>query len=53
MIGEAKTNTGVTEVIEKVCSEFNCNPVEGVLSHKVKHHCIDGNDVIINKVNPG
>ena len=53
MIGEAKTNNGVTEVIEKVCNEFNCSPVEGVLSHKIKHHLIDGNDVIINKASPG
>lgn len=28
------------------------NPVEGVLSHKVKKHLIDGNDVIINKETP-
>ena len=31
---------------------FGCNPVEGVLSHKVKKHLIDGNDVIINKETP-
>ena len=28
------------------------NPVEGVLSHKMKKHLIDGNDVIINKETP-
>jgi len=27
-------------------------PLEGVLSHKVKKHLIDGNDVIINKETP-
>ena len=48
-IGEAFTNTGVTEVIQQVAEEFKCNAVEGVLSHKVKRHIIDGNDVIINR----
>jgi hypothetical protein len=36
-------------VIAKVCNEFGVTPVEGVLSHKMKKHLIDGNDVIINK----
>ncbi len=52
-IGEAMTNTQVTEAIAKACEDFKCNPVDGVLSHKVKHHLIDGNDVIINKNTPG
>jgi hypothetical protein len=42
----------VTEAIQKVCDEFEVNPVEGVLSHKMKKHLIDGNDVIINKETP-
>lgn len=46
------TNTKVTEAIAKVCKEFDTNPVEGVLSHKMKKHLIDGNDVIINKELP-
>lgn len=46
------TNTSVTETIAKVCAEFGVNPVEGVLSHKMKKHLIDGNDVIINKESP-
>jgi len=52
LIKEAGTNNSVTEVINKVCDEFGVNPVEGVLSHKVKKHLIDGNDVIINKETP-
>lgn len=48
-IGEATTNTGVTEVIQQICEEFECNAVEGVLSHKIKRHIQDGNDVIINR----
>mmetsp|Transcript_24691 Transcript_24691/g.24252 ORF Transcript_24691/g.24252 Transcript_24691/m.24252 type:complete len:228 (+) Transcript_24691:462-1145(+) len=52
LIKEAGTNTSVTEVIAKVCEVFEVNPVEGVLSHKMKKHLIDGNDVIINKETP-
>ena len=46
------TNNSVTEVIAKICEEFGVNPLEGVLSHKMKRHLIDGNDVIINKETP-
>lgn len=46
------TNASVTETIAKVCAEYGVNPVEGVLSHKMKKHLIDGNDVIINKETP-
>lgn len=52
IIREAATNNAVTEAIAKVCSEFGVTPVEGVLSHKMKKHLIDGNDVIINKETP-
>lgn len=48
-IKKAATNTEVTAAIAKVCKEFDCQPVEGVLSHKIKRHLIDGNDTIINK----
>lgn len=51
-IAVAGTNTEVTEVIQKVAEQFNCNAVEGVLSHKVKRHIIDGNDCIINRATP-
>lgn len=52
LIKEMGTNTKVTEAIAKVAADFDTNPVEGVLSHKVKKHLIDGNDVIINKETP-
>jgi curved DNA binding protein len=39
----------VTQAIAKVCESYGVNPLEGVLSHKLKKHLIDGNDVIINK----
>ena len=45
-------NQEVTEAIQKICEDFGVNAVEGVLSHKVKKHLIDGNDVIINKELP-
>jgi curved DNA binding protein len=46
------TNTKITQTIARVAAEFETNPVEGVLSHKMKKHLIDGNDVIINKETP-
>ena len=52
VIKEAATNNEVTEAIAKACAAYECQPVEGVLSHKVKKHLIDGNDVIINKETP-
>lgn len=43
------TNNEVTEVIQKVCDSYQVNPLEGVLSHELKKHLIDGNKVILNK----
>ena len=37
------TNADVTAAIAKVCAEYKVNPVEGVLSHSIKKHCISGN----------
>lgn len=42
-------NNDVTDIIGKVAESYKCNPVEGVLSHEVKKHLIDGNNCIINK----
>ena len=42
-------NTEATKVVHKVSEIFHCNPLEGVLSHELKKHLIDGNNVIINK----
>jgi len=49
VIREGATNTAVTEAIAKVSEAYQVAPLEGVLSHKVKKHLIDGNDVIINR----
>jgi len=42
------TNTEVTRIIRKCADEYGCNPVQGVLSHQVKKHIIDGSQTIIN-----
>jgi len=36
-------------MISKVSDIFKCNPLEGVLSHELKKHLIDGNSCVINK----
>mmetsp|Transcript_100555 Transcript_100555/g.313432 ORF Transcript_100555/g.313432 Transcript_100555/m.313432 type:complete len:393 (+) Transcript_100555:70-1248(+) len=47
LVQVGKTNTAVTETFAKVAAEFNCKPMQGVLSHQLKKHVIDGNRVII------
>lgn len=42
-------NNQVTDAIKKVCDSYEVNALEGVLSHDLKKHLIDGNKVIINK----
>jgi len=49
MFKEGTTNEEITEMIGKVAKDYNCEPVEGVLSHQMKKHVIDANKVIINK----
>lgn len=51
-IKEGATNYEVTEAMNKVAAEYDCNMLEGVLSHIVKKYCIDGNNVIIGKEAP-
>jgi len=47
LVQVGNTNTQVTEAFSKVAEEFKCKPVQGVLSHQLKKHVIDGNRVII------
>jgi curved DNA binding protein len=47
LVQVGNTNTQVTEMLSKVAEEFKCKPVQGVLSHQVKKHVIDGNKCII------
>jgi len=46
------TNTKATAVIRACADDFGCNPVQGVLSHQLKKHVIDGNRCILNCQTP-
>jgi curved DNA binding protein len=48
-IMDGSKNADVTEVMNKVTAEYDCNMVQGVLSHIQKKFVIDGNKVIIGK----
>jgi len=50
LIRPGSKNTDVTDVIQKVAETFHVTPLEGVLSHQLKRFVIDGNRVILNKV---
>ena len=49
VIRPGQFNNKVTEIISKCCEAYGVNAVEGVLSHDIKKHLIDGNKVILNK----
>lgn len=40
-------NYAITEKVSKICAEFACKPVEGMLSHQLKQFRIDGDKSII------
>ena len=46
---QLESNNKITETISKICEEYNVNPIEGVLSHRMKRDIIDGLETIINK----
>merc|ERR1719379_3237568 len=48
LVQVGNTNVQVTEAFSKVAAEFNCKPVQGVKSHQLKKHVIDGNRCILN-----
>ena len=52
MITKDNTNKKVTELVNKVVKNYSVCPVQGVLSHKVKKHLIDGNDCILSIETP-
>lgn len=39
--------TGVTEAFDKIAKDFQCKPVEGMLSHQLQQNRIDGEKTII------
>lgn len=49
MLKPGNTNTQVSAMIEKVASSYGVSAVQGVISHQMKKHVIDGNRVIMNK----
>lgn len=49
LIKPGNFNNQVTDAIAKVCDSYKVSPLEGVLSHDLKKHLIDGNKVIINR----
>ena len=49
MMTKEKTNNQVTDAISKICADYKVNPIEGVLSHRMKRDIIDGLETIINK----
>jgi methionine aminopeptidase len=52
LVKEGNINSQVTKIIDQISRIYKTNPLEGVLSHRVKKHLIDGDDVIINKETP-
>ena len=42
-------NYAITEAYSKIAADYGCNMVEGVLSHEVKQHVIDGNKCVMCK----
>jgi len=47
-----KTSLDVADALERVAEAYECNVVEGVLSHQMKRFVIDGNNVVLNKGSP-
>jgi len=44
-----KTNADVTSALRRVADVFHVQPVEGVLSHRMRQHVIDANQVVLNR----
>ncbi|KAI9103014.1 peptidase M24, structural domain-containing protein [Phlyctochytrium arcticum] len=47
LLKPGKTNTEVTETVQKIAAEFDCKPVEGMLSHQITRNVLDGAKSII------
>lgn len=50
LVKPGNQNTQVTEAWNKVAHSFNCTPIEGMLSHQLKQHVIDGEKTIIQNL---
>lgn len=51
LVRPGKKNSEVTEALQKVAAAFDCNVVEGVLTHQQKQFVIDGNKVALSVTN--
>ena len=49
MMTKENTNNKITDTVSKICADYKVNPIEGVLSHRMKRDIIDGLETIINK----
>ena len=49
LMTKENTNNKVTDTISQICTDYKVNPIEGVLSHRMKRDIIDGLETIINK----
>lgn len=47
LVKPGNQNTQVTEAWNKIAQSFKCSPIEGMLSHQLKQHIIDGEKTII------
>lgn len=47
MMKPGTTNGSITEMFQAVANEFNCNCLEGVLSHELRQFVIDGEKTIL------
>jgi curved DNA binding protein len=50
LLKPGSTNIDISNAIRKVADIFHVNPLEGVLSHEIKRNLIDGNNVILQRV---
>ncbi|XP_046581012.1 proliferation-associated protein 2G4-like [Haliotis rubra] len=47
LVKPGNENYNVTDNIQKVAESFKCKPIEGMLSHQLKRHVIDGEKAFI------
>jgi len=47
LVKPGASNYAVTDGIQKVVEDYNCKPIEGMLSHQLKRHIIDGEKAFI------
>jgi len=52
MMKPGTKNTELTEMFQKVSEEFDCQCLEGVLSHELRQYVIDGENTILSKTAP-